>query len=238
MRMLSSALRRNTCNGSFQDLQKCLLYALTGHISGNGSVLGFSCDLVDLINIDDSVLRTFNIVICCLNDLQKNILNILANIACLCESSGICDGKRNIQKSRQCLCKKCLTGTCRTKHQDITLLQLNVQISGSKNSLVMIVTSHRKCLLGIVLTNDIFIQDTVDLFRFQKVDPCFVICFMIIHIEFFFHDLGTDTDTFITNIRSIRTCDQFPYLVFGLMAKGASYLSFSYFICHIFLFPF
>ena len=74
---------RNTCNGSFQDLQKCLLYALTGHISGNGSVLGFSCDLVDLINIDDSVLRTFNIVICCLNDLQKNILNILANIACL-----------------------------------------------------------------------------------------------------------------------------------------------------------
>ena len=238
MWMFSSALWRHTCNGSFQNFQKCLLYALTGHISGNGCILGFSCDLVDLININDSVLCTFNIIICRLNNLQKNILNILANIACLCESSGICDGKRNIQKSCQCLCKKRLTGTCRTKHQNITLLQLHIQIFGSKNSLVMIVNSYRKCLLGIILADDIFVQNAVNLFRFQKVDPCFVICFMVIHIKFFFHDLGTDTDTFITNICPIRTCDQFSYLILGLMAKGASYLSFSYFICHIFLFPF
>ena len=35
MRMLSSSLRRYACNGSFQNFQKCLLYALTGHISGD-----------------------------------------------------------------------------------------------------------------------------------------------------------------------------------------------------------
>ena len=102
----------------------------------------------------------------------------------------------------------------------------------------MIVNSYGKCLLGIILSDHILIQDTVDLFRFQKVDPCFIICLMIIHTEFFFHDLGADPDTFITNICSIRTCDQLAYLIFSLMAKGASYFSFSYFICHMILFPF
>ena len=78
----------------------------------------------------------------------------------------------------------------------------------------------------------------MDLFRFQKIDPSSVIVFAIVHAELFLHDLGTDTDTFITNICSIRTCDQLTYLIFSLMAKGASYFSFSYFICHMILFPF
>ena len=41
----------------------------------------------------DSTLCTVNIIICCLNDLEKNILNILTNISCFCKSSRICDRK-------------------------------------------------------------------------------------------------------------------------------------------------
>ena len=80
--MFTSTLRRNACNCTFKDLQECLLYTFTGYISGDGCVLGFTCDLVDLIDVDDTVLRTFDIIICCLNDLQKNVLNIFANITC------------------------------------------------------------------------------------------------------------------------------------------------------------
>ena len=36
MRVLSSTLGRHGSYGSLQDLQKCLLYALTGHIAGDG----------------------------------------------------------------------------------------------------------------------------------------------------------------------------------------------------------
>ena len=39
MGMLSSTLRWYGCNGSLQDLQKSLLYALSGYISGDGRVL-------------------------------------------------------------------------------------------------------------------------------------------------------------------------------------------------------
>ena len=39
MRMLAAALRRNTGNRTLQDLQKRLLYTLTGYIAGDGNIL-------------------------------------------------------------------------------------------------------------------------------------------------------------------------------------------------------
>ena len=96
MRMLSSTLRRNTCNSAFQNFQKCLLYTLSGNITSDGNILGFTCDLVDLIYINNSVLRSVNIIISSLDDLQKNILNIFTYISCLCQGSGVCNGKRYI----------------------------------------------------------------------------------------------------------------------------------------------
>ena len=40
--------------------KKRLLYTLAGHISRNGYVLAFLRDLVDLVNIDDAVLRSLD----------------------------------------------------------------------------------------------------------------------------------------------------------------------------------
>lgn len=67
MRMLSSALRRNGSYSSLQDFQQCLLYTLAGNISCDRSVFGFSCDFIDLIDVDDAVLSALDIIVCCLN---------------------------------------------------------------------------------------------------------------------------------------------------------------------------
>ena len=63
MRMLSATLGRYACHGTLDDLQQCLLYALTGYITGNGYILTLFRDLIDLINIYDTVLGTFHIVV-------------------------------------------------------------------------------------------------------------------------------------------------------------------------------
>ena len=94
--MLSASLRRYRCNRSLEDLKQCLLYALTGYISRDGHVLGLLGDLIDLIDIDDTVLGTLNVVICRLNNLQEDILYIFADITCLCQRRGICNRKRHI----------------------------------------------------------------------------------------------------------------------------------------------
>ena len=122
MWVLTTSLRRYVCNGSLEDLQKCLLNALTGYITGDGCVFGFSGDLVDLINIDDSVLCTFNVIVCCLDQFQKDILHILTDITGLCQCCSVCNSKRHIQKTGKCLCKQSFTGTGRSKHQDVALL--------------------------------------------------------------------------------------------------------------------
>ena len=61
--MLSSSLRRNACHSSLQNFQKCLLYTFTGNITGDGYILRLTCDLIDLIDINNSVLRTVSIIV-------------------------------------------------------------------------------------------------------------------------------------------------------------------------------
>ena len=69
MRMLSSALRRNTGNSSLQNLKKCLLYALAGHIAGNRYIFGLLGDLINLIDINNAVLCPAHIILSRLDQL-------------------------------------------------------------------------------------------------------------------------------------------------------------------------
>ena len=218
--MLSSSLRRNAGNCALQDLKKRLLDTLTGYISCDGRILRLSCYLVDLINVDNAVLRTVNIIISCLNDLQQNILHILAYISGLREGCGVCNGKRYIQKSGKCLCQQCLTGTGGSQHKDITLLKFNVGIFSRHNALIVIVNGYRQHLFRLILPDHIIIQKCLDLLWFQQIDlpaaifrvPCTVLIY----------DLRTDFHAFITDISSAGSCNQFPYLFFCLSAERAA----------------
>ncbi|MNV34598.1 hypothetical protein D3C71_1260240 [compost metagenome] len=78
--MLTTTLWRYGSNRSFENLQKCLLYTFTGYVTGNGRVLGFTCHFINLINIDNAAFGFLHIIICRLNQLKQNVLNILADI--------------------------------------------------------------------------------------------------------------------------------------------------------------
>ena len=69
IRMLSAALRRNISNSALKDLKECLLNALTAYVTCDGNVLGLLSDLIDLIDIYDTGLCSFNVVISCNDEL-------------------------------------------------------------------------------------------------------------------------------------------------------------------------
>ena len=97
--MLSSALRRNGSYSSLQDFQQCLLYTLAGNISCDRSCFSdFSCDFIDLIDVDDSVLSALDIIVCCLNEAEQNVFYVLADITCLGERRCVCNCKRNVDQ--------------------------------------------------------------------------------------------------------------------------------------------
>src|SRR6266545_5623785 len=52
VRMFAPALRRNICDGAFQNLQQRLLHALTRHVASNRRVLVLAANLVDLVDVD------------------------------------------------------------------------------------------------------------------------------------------------------------------------------------------
>ena len=70
-------------------------------ISGDGCIFRFSRDLVNLVNIDNSILGTLDVVIRSLDNFQKYILHVLAHITCLGQCGRVRYGKWYIQKLRQ-----------------------------------------------------------------------------------------------------------------------------------------
>ena len=69
MGMLSASLRRNTCHSTLHNFQKCLLYTLTGYISGNGHIFTLLGNFINFIDVNNAVLGTLHIIICRLNQL-------------------------------------------------------------------------------------------------------------------------------------------------------------------------
>ena len=59
--MLAPALRGNIGNRALDYLEQSLLHALSGNIPGDGRVFIFLGDLVDFVNVNDSLLGPLDV---------------------------------------------------------------------------------------------------------------------------------------------------------------------------------
>ena len=124
--MLASALRRHIGYRPLQDFQQSLLHAFTGYVARDGGVLAFTGDLVDLINIDDAALGTFDIEIRCLYQSEKDIFHVLSYISRLGKGGGVRDGKGHAQGFGKRLREVRLADAGRTEQQDIGFLNFHI----------------------------------------------------------------------------------------------------------------
>ena len=168
--MLAAALRRNIAHSALQNLQQGLLHALTAHIAGDGGVLTLAGDLVDLVDIDNTDLCLLHIKIRCLDQLEQNVLHILAHITGFGQGGGIGNGEGNAQHFCQSLCQQGLAHAGRTQQQHVGLLQLHIAALAAEDALVVVVDRDGQHTLCLVLTDHILIQTFLDLGRGQDVD--------------------------------------------------------------------
>jgi hypothetical protein len=63
--------------------------ALARHVARDRRVVGFAADLVDLVDIDDAALRPLDIVVGVLQQLEDDVLDVLANIARFGQRRGV-----------------------------------------------------------------------------------------------------------------------------------------------------
>ena len=170
LRMLAAALRRHGGDGALDQLQKRLLHALARHVAGDRWVVGLARDLVDLVDVDDARLRLLDIVVALLQKLLDDVLDILADIACLGQGRGIGDRERHVQKPGERLGEKGLARAGGPDQEDVALGELDFipgahaafRAAGLK-PLVVVVDGDREHALGTLLSDHVLVQNLLDL---------------------------------------------------------------------------
>src|SRR5579885_2201687 len=117
--MLAAALRRYRGDGALPDLEQRLLYAFARDVAGDRRVVGFARDLVDLVDVDDAALRPLDVVVGRLEQLQDDVLDVLADIAGLGERRGVRHGEGDVDDARQRLRQQRLARAGRADQQDV-----------------------------------------------------------------------------------------------------------------------
>src|SRR5690606_8402485 len=121
LRMLAPALRRHGSHRSLDQFKQRLLHAFAADIAGDRRVVGLARNLVDLVDIDDALLRLLDIVVALLQQFLDDVFHVLADITGFGQGGRIRDGERHIQLPRQRFSQPSLSGTRRTNSQDVGL---------------------------------------------------------------------------------------------------------------------
>ena len=171
---------RPPCGGTrgrraLQDLQQRLLDALAGDVAGDRRVLALAGDLVDLVDVDDAGLGLLDVVVGRLDQLEQDVLDVLTDVAGLGQRGGVGDRERDVQHPGQRLGEVGLAAAGRADQQDVRLGQLDGLVLGVPagaraalavaDPLVVVVDRHRERLLGLVLADDVRVEELVDLPR-------------------------------------------------------------------------
>ena len=150
LRVLAPALRRHVGDRALEDLEQRLLHALARDVARDRGVLGLAGDLVDLVDVDDAVLGALDVEVGGLDELEEDVLDVLADVAGLGQRGGVGDGEGHVEDARQRLGEQRLAAAGRAEEQDVALLQLDV---GSPevtalDALVVVVDRDRQRPLG------------------------------------------------------------------------------------------
>src|SRR5262249_24890549 len=166
LRVLASALRRYRRHGAFDDLKQRLLHALAGDVAGDRGVVRLAADLVDLVDIDDAALRALDVVVGGLQQLEDDVLDVLADVAGLGQRGRVGHGERHVEDARQGLRQQRLAGAGWANQQDVRLRELDFVVLGLVlEPLVVIVNGDREHLLGVVLADHVVVEDLANLLR-------------------------------------------------------------------------
>ncbi len=215
--MLAAALGRNRRHGAFHDLQQGLLHALARHVAGDRGIVGLAADLVDLVDIDDAALGALDIVVGGLQQLEDDVLDILADIAGFGQGRRVGHGEGHIEDARQRLGQQRLAATGRADQQDVRLGDLDIGVLGAgAEPLVVIVDGDGQDALGGLLADHIVVEDGENIARGRHaITRAHQMRFVL-----FADDIHAQLDAFIAD-ENRRPGDQLADLVLALSAEGA-----------------
>ena len=170
VRVLAPALRRHRRDRSLENLEQRLLDALARDVARDRRVVGLARDLVDLVDVDDPGLGLLDVEVGRLDQLQEDVLDVLADVAGLGQRGGIGDRERDVQDARHRLREQRLAAAGRAEQEDVRLLELDLAVVRAHlHALVVVVDRDGERPLRLFLRDDVVVQDGVDVPRSREV---------------------------------------------------------------------
>ena len=105
-----------------------LLHALARYVARDRRIVGLAADLVDFVDVDDAALRPLDVVVGVLQQLQNDVLDILADVAGFGQRGCIGHRERHVEDARQRLRQQRLAAAGRTDEQDVRLGEFDVVV--------------------------------------------------------------------------------------------------------------
>ena len=165
--VLAPPLGRHRRHRALEDLQQRLLHALARHVARDRRVVRLARDLVDLVDVDDPGLGLLDVEVGRLDELEQDVLDVLAHVAGLGEGGRVGDREGHVEDARQRLREQRLAAPGGAEQQDVALLELDVAVARRHHvdALVVVVDGHRQRALGLLLPHHVVVQHVVDLAR-------------------------------------------------------------------------
>src|SRR6478672_3936240 len=190
---------------------------LARHVAGDRRGVGLAADLVDLVDIDDAPLRPLDIVVGGLEQLEDDVLHVLADIASFGQRGGIGHGEGHVENTRERLRQQRLAAAGRADQQNVRLGELYVGVFARViEPLIVVVHRNREHALGVVLADHIVVENGADLHRrghaVARLDQARLVLLA--------DDVHAELDAFIADEYG-RAGDELADLVLALAAKGA-----------------
>ena len=169
--MLAAALRRHVGDRALEHLQEGLLHALARDVAGDRDVVGGLADLVDLVDVDDAPLGGFEVEIGGVQELEQDVLDVLADVAGLGQRGGVADGEGDVEDPGQRPGQQGLAAAGRADQQDVRLVELDLGLGflAVHQPLVVVVHGDRQDLLGPLLADHVGVELFLDLARGRDV---------------------------------------------------------------------
>src|SRR5438477_3573131 len=221
VRVLASALRRHVRDGAFEDLQERLLDAFARHVARDRGVLVLAADLVDLVDVDDPLLALLDVAAGGLQQLEDDVLDVLADVAGFGERRRVHDREGHGEQLRERLREQRLAGAGGADQQDVALGQLDVVAAArlllDLDPLVVVVDRDGELLLRALLADDVLVEELLDLLRGGQRGPRAAVLETVVVGD----DVVADLDAFIAD-EYRRTRNKFPEVVLILDTERGS----------------
>ena len=121
-------------------------------------------DLVDLVDVDDAALGRLDVEVGGVQELQEQVLDVLADVAGLGERGGVADGERHVEDLGERAGQERLAAAGRADQEDVALVDLDVAaaVVAEAEPLVVVVDGDGEDLLGPLLADDVLVELLLD----------------------------------------------------------------------------